>query len=351
MAHTRSDFFKGTLRFGALGALAPTMIMDGRLAERALATGARERAATMLVVIQLAGGNDGLNMLIPYGDGLYYRNRPTLAIPQAQVLHIDNRVGLNPGLKGLKALYDHGKVAVVQGVGYPNPVLSHFRSTDIWQSAQPDAVTATGWLGRFLDSALGGVQNPLKAISIGTLLPKAFAAERTMVPAVQSLRAFKFLAAQRTDGEAQRVIGAFQRVYGTQMTEDGPYLSLVQLAESSAYQATIQLSRASAIANTAPYPASALAAQLRLVSQIIATNLGTRIFHVVQGGYDDHAQEADAHPRLMSELGDAIAAFYADLAAQGRANQVLIMTFSEFGRRPLENASNGTDHGTAAPKL
>ena len=351
MAHSRFEFLRGAMRFGAIGAVAPSLIMDGQLAERVMAAGARDSGKKILVVIQLAGGNDGLNMVIPYGDGLYYQNRPTLAIPQAQVLKLNNQLGLHPNLTGLKGLYDQGKVAVVQGVGYPNPNLSHFRSTDIWQSALPTGVTDTGWLGRYLDGAFADVQNPLKAVSIGSLLPKALWAKNTMVPAVQSLKAFRFLAAQQSATEAQKVISAFQQMYGTVSDTEGPYLSLVQMADSAAYQATIELGKTAAVAPKARYPASALAEELKLVSQIIATNLGTRVFLVTQGGFDDHAQEAIAHPKLMKDFSDAVAAFYQDMTAQGKADQVLLMTFSEFGRRPLENASNGTDHGTAAPML
>lgn len=351
MPQSRSDFVKGALRFGAVGAVAPMLVMDGRLAERALAAGARDSSKNILVVIQLAGGNDGLNTVIPFGDGLYYQKRPTLAVPQSQVLRINGQIGLHPKMTGLKALYDRGNVAIVQGVGYPNPSLSHFRSTDIWQSAQPNGAVDTGWLGRFLDSAMAQVENPLKAISIGPLLPKAFWARNTMVPAVQSLHAFRFMAAQRQPTEAQRVIGAFQGTYGTESAGEGPYLSLIQLADSTAYQATIEIAHAGTLTTQTQYPDSALARQLKLVSQVIASNLGTRVFSVTQGGFDDHAQEAEAHPRLMGELSDAISAFYQDMAAQGRADRVLLMTYSEFGRRPLENASNGTDHGTAAPML
>jgi len=283
------------------------------------------------------------------GDGLYYQNRPTLAIPASQVLHLNNQVGFHPNLKALKGLYDQGKVAVVQGVGYPNPNLSHFRSTDIWQSALPEGVSETGWLGRFLDTAMADVQNPLKAISIGPLLPKAFWSQHTLVPAVQNLQSFRFMATQNA-AEAQQVIGTFQNIYGATSTAEGPYLSLVQMADAGTYQATVQIAKtAGTTTPNIPYPATDIAKSLKLVSQIIATNLGTRVFMVTQSGYDDHAQEAQAHPRLMQDIGDAISAFYQDMAAQGRGNQVLMMSFSEFGRRPLENASSGTDHGTAAP--
>jgi uncharacterized protein (DUF1501 family) len=352
MAHSRLRFLQGALRLSAISSVAPTLVMDARLAERALAAGARDQSKNILVVVQLAGGNDGLNTIIPYGDGRYYQDRPTLAIPEQRVLHLDNRLGFHPSLQGLKALYDGGKVAVVQGVGYPDPNLSHFRSTDIWQSAQPVGAVDTGWLGRFLDSAMAGVDNPLKAISLGPLLPKAFWARQTQVPAVQDLQSFRFLAGLPSEDEARRLIGTFQRIYGSPDATEGPYLSLVQLADSNAYQATIRLA---GIAHGTPlggrYPDTGLARQLKLVAQIIATALGTRVFMVTQSGYDDHADEASAHPQLLAELGDAVAAFYADMAAMGRAEQVLLMTFSEFGRRPQENGSHGTDHGTAAPML
>ena len=191
--------------------------------------------------------------------------------------------------------------------------------------------------------------NPLKAVSIGALLPKAFWAKHTMVPAVQSLKAFKFIPAQRAAEE--QVVGAFQRIYGSPAAGEGPYLSLIQIADAGAYRATLDLSKTASLPATQSYPATALGQDLKLVSQIIASNLGTRVFMVTQGGYDDHAQEAAAHPRLLKDLGDAIAAFYQDLSQQGRVGQVMLMTISEFGRRPLENASTGTDHGTAAPLL
>ena len=352
MAHSRRQFLQGALRFGAISSVAPSLVMDARLADRVLAAGARDPANRILVVVQLAGGNDGLNTIIPYGDGRYYQDRPTLAIPEKRVLHLDNRLGFHPSLTGLKALYDRGAVAVVQGVGYPEPNLSHFRSTDIWQSALPVGAVDTGWLGRYLDSSMAELQNPLKAISLGPLLPKAFWARQVQVPAVQDLQSFRFRAGLADESEAQRLIGAFQRISGASSAGEGPYTSLVQLADSDAYQATIRLA---GIAHNTPlgghYPATDLSRQLKLVAQIIASDLGTRVFMVTQSGFDDHADEAGAHPRLLAELSDAVAAFYADLGALRRADRVLLMTFSEFGRRPQENGSHGTDHGTAAPML
>ena len=241
-------------------------------------------------------------------------------------------------------------MAVVQGVGYANPNFSHFRSTDIWQSALPDGYTDTGWLGRFLDSAMVGQQQPAQGDQhrpaaaqgvLGQAHPGPRRAEHRLLPLPGS-------AARHRRGAAgdRRLPGQLRRPGGRRW----PIPLAGAAGDSAAYQATIQLAKAATAPRHAQYPASnALASQLKLVSQIIATNLGTRVFMVTQGGYDDHAQEANAHPRLMAELGDAIAAFYQDLAGQNRANQVMMMTFSEFGRRPLENASNGTDHGTAAP--
>jgi uncharacterized protein (DUF1501 family) len=297
-------------------------------------------------------------MVVPYADSLYYQKRPTLAIPAHQVLPINRHLGFHPGLAGLRGLYDRGQVAIVQGVGYPNPSFSHFRSTDIWQSALSAGAVDTGWLGRYLDSALGSVQNPLKALSIGPILPKAFFSKRTLVPAVESLASFRYLAGGQAPTEAQRLSDAYQRISHVTAniddTPQSPYLTLVQLADTGAYQATVELE---SVGRTPPsavrYPDTELGGQLKLVSQIIATNLGTRVFMVTQTGFDDHAIEDSAfvYPRLMAEFDAAIAAFHADMAAQGRANQVLLMTFSEFGRRPQENGSQGTDHGTAAPML
>lgn len=354
MVYSRSAFLSGALRFGAVSAAVPSLLLDARLAERVLADGPGASAQNILVVVQLAGGNDGLNMIVPYGDSLYYQKRPTLAIPGRQALPLTHGLGLHPGLHRLKGLYDRGKVAVVQGVGYANPSFSHFRATDIWQSAAPTGAVDTGWLGRYLDSALAGSANPLKALSIGPVLPKAFFAKQTLVPAVDSLESFQLLAGRQGPAEAQRLSAAFQRITAARTSGEGPYLSLIQLADTGAYRATVDLLHVkSTPASTVAYPDSDLANQLKLVSQIIATDLGTRVFMVTQQGFDDHALEQTpfVYPRLMSDLDAALASFHADMVAQGRADRVLLMTFSEFGRRPQENGSQGTDHGAAAPML
>jgi uncharacterized protein (DUF1501 family) len=335
MIHSRAAFLRGALRAGALSAIAPGLLMDPRLAEQVLAAGTPEGGAHILIVIQLAGGNDGLSMLVPYTDPRYYQLRPTMSLRQSQVLPLNDLLGLHPNLSGLKALYDRGNVAFVQGAGYPHPDLSHFRSTDIWESALPTGVIDTGWLGRYLDSALAASRNP-----------------------VENLAAFRFLTGGQAPSEAERLSTAFQRITGVSADIDeageSPYLTLVQVADAAAFRATIQMARVNGAApTTVPYPDSDLALQFQLVSRIIAANLGTRVFMVSQPGYDTHAAEFAPfeYPRLMTELSGAVSAFYADMAAQGRANQVLLMTFSEFGRRPQENGSQGTDHGTAAPML
>jgi uncharacterized protein (DUF1501 family) len=352
MTHSRAAFLGGALRLGALG-----LLMDPRLAAHALAADAPQ-GNNILVVIQLAGGNDGLSMLVPYTDPRYYQLRPTLSIPPGQVLRLNQRLGLHPNLRGLKALYDRGNVAIVQGVGYPHPDLSHFRSTDIWESALPTGVIDTGWLGRYLDGVPAASRNPLAAVAIGPTLPKAFFAKHTNVPAVENLAAFRFLTGGQAPSEAERLSAAFQRIAGVSADIDeigqSPYLTLVQVADAQAFRATIQMAHVDGAAPTAvPYPDSDLALQFRLVSQIIASNLGTRVFMVSQPGYDTHAVEFSPfeYPRLMTELSEAVSTFFADMAVQGRADRVLLMTFSEFGRRPNENGSGGTDHGTAAPLL
>jgi len=358
MTQSRAAFLGGALRAAAIGALAPSLVLDPLLADRVLAAREPEGGNNILIVLQLAGGNDGLSMLVPFTDPRYYQLRPTLSIPRRRLLPLNDRLGLHPNLGRLKALFDHGKVAIVQGVGYPHPDLSHFRSTDIWESAQPTGVIATGWLGRYLDSALAASQNPLKALSIGPTLPKAFFAQHTNVPSVENLAAFRLLAGGQAPSEAERLSTAFQRISGVSVDIDeagqSPYLTLVQVADAAAFRATNQLAALTGGAPTSVrYPDSDLSLQFQLVSRIIAANLGTRVFMVSQPGYDTHAVEFSPfeYPRLMTELSGAVSAFYADMAAQGRANQVLLMTFSEFGRRPQEDGSGGTDHGTAAPML
>jgi uncharacterized protein (DUF1501 family) len=340
----RRDFLKTTVGALAAAPLLPHMVLNSALAQRATAVSSTN---PILVVIQLAGGNDGLNAIVPYGSDLYYRDRPTIAVPAKSVIPIDQTVGFNPNLKGLKSLYDAGKVAVVQGVGYDNPSRSHFQGTSIWETADTTGTSTTGWLGRYLDAELTGSDNPLTAIALGPLLPQTLMSTRAPVTTIESVNSFRF---QVTREKPNSILDAYSRMYAgtTQVAPD--YLGVVRSAGADARQGVQDLATiATNYKSTVQYPRNALARELQLVAQMISANLGTRVFHVTLGGFDDHVAEVFTHANLMKYLGDSLAAFYADLTAQGKVDQVVSMTFSEFGRRVRENAGRGTDHGTAAP--
>jgi uncharacterized protein (DUF1501 family) len=342
LRQSRRDFLKTTVGAMAMAPMFPHMFLKSALAHNVQAS-----TDPILVVIQFAGGNDGLNTIVPYRSDLYYKGRPTIAVPQKSVLPIDKMVGFTPYLKSLKPLYDQGKVAIVQGVGYPDPNLSHFRSTAIWESGDPVGDTLTGWLGRYLDTTLSDVDNPLKALAVGPMVPLTLIGEHSAVPSIESVDTFRFLLGR---DDAGPILDAYRAMYGGAPEAVPPYIGLVRKVEANADQSVKDLqSIATKYQGTVTYPQNPLARELQLVAQIIASNLGTRIFHVSVGGFDDHAAEVFTHARLMQYFGDSVAAFYQDLQIHGKADQVVTMTFSEFGRRVKENAGRGTDHGTAAP--
>ncbi|GAC1469627.1 MAG: DUF1501 domain-containing protein [Chloroflexota bacterium] len=345
LRHSRRTFLKTTVGAVAATTIAPHILLDSAMAAQVNASA----GGPILVVIQLAGGNDGLNTIVPYGSDLYYQDRPTIGVPAKSVIPIDHMVGFNPNLQPLKNLYDKGKVAIVQGVGYPNPDRSHFRGTQIWESADPVGDTTTGWLGRYLDTALADVVNPLKAVALGSIVPITLQSERSPVPAIESVQTFRFALGKESQSP---IMNAFREMYAPAGKDVTPYMGLVRTAGSSADKSVADLQ--SVTSNYTPsvkYPLNPLGRELQLVAQIIASGLGTRIFHVTLGGFDDHVAEVYTHANLLKYLGESLAAFYQDLETHGKADDVVTMTFSEFGRRIKENAGRGTDHGTAAPVM
>jgi uncharacterized protein (DUF1501 family) len=301
----------------------------------------------VLVVINLQGGNDGLNTVVPYGLPDYYRYRPTLGIATGDVLSLDAQVGLNPAMRSLKAMYDKGTVAIVQGAGYPTPDHSHFRSTEIWQTAVPERYELTGWLGRFLDDAALPKDNLFNAVAVAPVLPEALVARSVDVPAIPQLRGYG-LASDRRPGER----AAFASIVGdgASLPFSSPYLGAVARIEDQAQRGAAELPKLVAgYSTTASYPATPLGRSLALAAQIVGSKLGTRMLYVQHGSFDTHVSQKATQDRLLGELSDALAAFYDDLAAHGNERRTLTMTFSEFGRRVAENGNRGTDHGEAAP--
>lgn len=300
----------------------------------------------VLVLVNLQGGNDGLNCVVPHGDAQYYRQRPSLAIPSGDVLHIDERVGFNPAMRSFKNMYDGGNVAVVQSVGYPNPDHSHFRSTEIWQTAAPDRYERTGWLGRYLDEAGLPKNNLFNGVALAQVLPEAMIADTVDVPAIAQLNGYgltsdRNAASRRTYAELVRE---------RQFPYASPYLAHVAEIEDHAQRGSEQLPQLVAGYKTdASYPATPFGRSLALAAQIIGSRTGTRVLYVQHGSFDTHVSQKTTQDRLLAEFSDAMKAFYDDLSAHGNDKRVLTMTFSEFGRRIAENGSGGTDHGEASP--
>jgi uncharacterized protein (DUF1501 family) len=347
MALTRRSLLGRGALLVASGFLAPSFIT-----RTALALDAQKGATNnmILIVLQLSGGNDGINTLIPFGDPTYATMRPSLGFEAGDVLHLTDSVGLNPNLSRLKALYDQGKVAVVQGVGYPNPNRSHFRSMDIWHSAHPDTFERSGWLGRYVSACQCAQDNALPAISVGDQLNTLFWTDTTLVPAVASIGAFSFLTDTKYKNDRMFQLQTLQNIY-SQAGTWSDYESLIRRGTLQALAGSDELQKVAANYQTpVQYPSNnGLAAQLKLVAQVINGNLGTRLFSVSQGGYDTHANQKPTQDKNLSQLGDALDAFMQDLANIGQQDNVVIMSFSEFGRRVKQNGSNGTDHGTAEP--
>jgi uncharacterized protein (DUF1501 family) len=299
-----------------------------------------------LVVINLYGGNDGLNCVVPHGDDRYYQLRPGLAIARGDVLAIDAHLGLNPGMRSFKALYDKGMVAIVQGVGYPNPDHSHFRSTEIWQTAAPERYEHTGWLGRYFDDAGLPRDNLFKGVSVSRVLPELLASDRTDIPAVAGLGDYRMVADTSAAARAAFAREASDR----SLPFESPYLAHVMEIESDAQRGSEELPKLVAGYTTkASYPATALGRSLALAAQIVGSNLGTRVIYVEHGSFDTHVNQKIVQNLLLTEFSNAVGAFYDDLAAHGNDRRVLTLTFSEFGRRIDENGNRGTDHGEASP--
>ena len=344
MSSRRQFIVQSVGAFG--GALAIDSLFARAARAAALAGAGGSAASRSLVVVNLQGGNDGLNTVVPFGDPAYYKVRPTINVAPSDVLRIDSSIGMNPKLASLKALFDQQRVAVLQGVHYPNYVLSHFRGTEIWQTAAPDSYATTGWAGRYLDAAGLPDSNLFKGVAIGPLLPKMMIADKTDVPAIGDLRGFRFNGRADEQAQADRILSGDGDRYPFQ----SPYLQLVQDVERDARAASSQLPHLVAGYKSAvAYPKTPFAQGLNLVSAIINAGLGTKVFYIGLGSFDTHAGQRPRQDALLAQFADGIKAFYDDLAAHGADDRVLTMTFSEFGRRVEENANRGTDHGTAAP--
>lgn len=315
----------------------------------------------ILVVVQLAGGNDGLNTVIPHGMDAYYRVRPDIAIPASSALKLDDLHALHPRLKGLRALYDDGALGIVQGVGYPNPNRSHFRSTEIWATgSDAESNEVYGWIGRYFDSCCKGA-DPTVGVAVGGETPQAFASPRPTGVSFRDPERYRwdgtgtedevFRSLNRPDEPGDDSAGgsSVSMIGGAIRSE----LSSLDFLQRTALDAQLSSDRILEISrkskSSTDFPRSPLAESLRLIARMIGGGLPTRVYYASQGGYDTHTNQSGTHDRLLGDLDAALFAFCKEMKAQGNFGRVLLMTFSEFGRRVAQNGSAGTDHGAAAP--
>lgn len=338
---TRREFLRHSA--GGIGLIAFSSVAPAFLTNSVKASVPKaEKDRTILVLIQLAGGNDGLNTVVPFEDDNYYRLRPKIGIRKNEIHQINDLLGFHPDCGPLSELHNDGKLAIVQNVGYPNPNRSHFRSMEIWEtgSASDEYLTA-GWLGRYFDNCCSGTpqKDPL-ALSIGNEMPDAFvsAGEHNIFSLA--------LGSGRSRSVGEDMLEALKRS-GEAPNENTNFLQHT-LMNALVTEGRVQ-DHIRGYKPMVKYPNSGLALSLKNVASLIASGQETRVYFVSLGGFDTHAQQISRHGALMSQLSDAMYAFQKDIEAHGLQDQVLTMTFSEFGRRPSENVSGGTDHGTAAP--
>ena len=299
----------------------------------------------VLVVVQLSGGNDFMNTVVPYTAGIYYDSRPVIGLKENEVLPIHDTLAWNPNCAPLQSMYEAGNIAVVQGIGYPNSDRSHFRAMDIWHTCEPIEIGTEGWAGRVIRELDPGGHNVLTGVSVGKGLPRAMAVPGVPVTSFDNLDTYGLLTgiddAQRRTAALEVFKGMYGHEVGAGMVMD--YLSQTGL---SVISGTAELKKAkTGHSSTVEYGDSAIAGSLRDVARVHLAGLGTRVFYTAHGGYDNHANEVPDHPKLLADLSNAISSFFQDLRAHDASSEVTVLVFTEFGRRIRDNAS-GTDHGS-----
>jgi uncharacterized protein (DUF1501 family) len=370
---TRREFMALGVR--SVGLVAASGYLPAFIARTAAALPA-DKDKRILVVIQLGGGNDGLNTVVPYADDLYYQARPSLGIRSGNLVRVDDHLGFNRAMTPLKALYDDANMAVVQGVGYPNPDRSHFRSMEIWHTADRDGVKGTGWLGRFFDHCCAGADPAKKGelasigVSIGKTAPQAFHNRANVGVSVENPATFQWNPSGETSGLAKVQREIFSRVNRPGGARDTTLQELVRPMAAGGEIGPADPGAVEFLRHTAMnamlagdeirrllgksgsgdrFSGSSLGRQMRMIASLIAGDFGARVYYANLGGFDTHSAQAGTHARLLQELSENVSLLHAELKRAKKSDQVLVMAFSEFGRRVQENGSGGTDHGAAAP--
>ena len=342
---TRIDFVKSGLVAAGAGIIVPPIFAKGVFAANADGN----QNDHILVILQLGGGNDGLNTVIPYSDPAYATARPTLGIPGDKVIRLNDSVGLNPNLTGIKSLYDAGNVAIVQGVGYPNPTYSHFEGLYVWEHADPARQQTDGWLGKMLATQYDTTGHPLTGCALGEAsTPSELRAANCQISVVDSVAGYQVQGGQGRTIAAPDLYRKTPGIYGALFDQSMSTAEqgIKALADSAGkYKPMADYGTTTAVFGTK----NDLATSMQLTAEMIVTQPTVKVCHVVLGGFDTHQQEDTRQAALLKDVDIAVTAFMKDIAAHGMANRVVLMTWSEFGRRVAENGSTGTDHGAAAP--
>jgi len=328
----RRDFIQQTALTAVGGLLVPSFLKAFEYGR-----GITEQGK-ILVIIQLSGGNDGLNTVVPYTNDIYYQSRPSIAIDKTQVLRLNDDLGFHPALPKMKQLYDEGLLSIVNSVGYPNPDRSHFRSMDIWHTASnANEYLTTGWLGRYLDNQCNGNCPSYHAIEVDDTLSLVLKGEKT-----------KAMALQQPEKLYKSTQVPFVKVLSQQtVDEHSPASYLYKTLAETVSSAEYIYSKAKVQKSSSTYGGGELGNRLKTVAELILSGVPTQVYYLSIAGFDTHIRQTDTHQRLLSNYDEAVSSFVQDLKSNGLLDKVMIMTFSEFGRRVAQNASNGTDHGTA----
>jgi uncharacterized protein (DUF1501 family) len=299
-----------------------------------------------LVVIQLSGGNDAMNTVVPYTNGIYHDSRKAIHLSEDQVIDLNGTLGLSNSLGPMKSIWDAGNMAIIQGIGYPKPNRSHFRSMDIWHTAESDHIADSGWLGRTIRELNPDGKNVITGINFGRGLPRALHAKGVPVASVGNLATYGLMPDIADQMTRDLAVDVFARMYGPDDTRDAVLQQISDTGMGAYLGADILRAAPEAYSSTIEYQTDIPIAQsLRDISQVMLADLGTRVFYTQHGGYDTHAGELENHARLWNDLSTAISDFLADLDEHDRGDDAVVMIFSEFGRRIKDNGS-GTDHGS-----
>ena len=360
MPLSRRDFLLRSAGFVSVSAMVPRWAVAGtKMFEESVGADATNRT---LVVLELMGGNDGLNTVIPFTDNAYTQVRSRIGIPVGNVLQISSKLGFNgmtinggttPAMAGIKALWDTNRVAIVEGVGYPNSSLSHFSSRDIWHTADPTLAQRRGWLGRWADAVIGNNANPLACAAISQTLPRTLLADNVSVPSFVDIATYAYKTDGAFPGDGKNQLNTFLAQSADQYEIENTISTITGLGNDAITSSNLLQTVANGYVAGGQYPSGSLGAGMLLIAQIINASVGARILYVTFGGFDNHADEdnngPNGHNGLLLNVSGSIKALFDDLDAHGKSHDVLLMTWSEFGRRVQDNASRGTDHGTSAP--